>query len=169
MVKVWWAPPRHDDSVGSGLDYCQREHPMVERDKNPYAAPAPVGGQVVPMSSRPVASRWLTVGLALAFFGYAGISMLLISSTPMDRFYGYFYLPVLFMLAILYLAVHFHWAYLRSIAILTALMQCCLASWLLWLHPMHMPAFFLAILPTIVIIVLSFLSARWILKEPGNV
>ncbi len=128
---------------------------MTASIPNPYAAPANLPDDSAPALPPRRVSWWLAVSLALSLVGYAGMTLLLLFSTSMDRFFGYFYLPVLFLLAILNITVHFNWSQVRLLALATAISQCCLASWLTWIHQFHTPSYFLAVLPTIIIVSLS--------------
>lgn len=118
---------------------------------NPFSSPVHVDDRPFGIAGPSVASRWLSGFLALALIPYTVITGLLLSSTPGDRFYGYFYVPVALLIAALVVGIWRSSRHVATLAFATGLAQFSLGTWLIWLHGFGHPALCFAILPTVVI------------------
>ncbi|WP_044301801.1 hypothetical protein [Rhodopirellula sallentina] len=118
---------------------------------NPYEAPSSINdAEPVPRVGL-TSPRWLVVSLIATTIAYAVIPVLLLSSTPGDRFYGYFYLPITLLLAVLIICILRSLSFSRVIATATCLAQCLLGTWLTWSHGFGYTTTWFAIVPTIAI------------------
>ena len=135
--------------------------------ENPYSPPTRLTDEPVIVAERRMLPRWVFVSLLVMTFAYFVLTMLLLTSSSTDRFYGFFFVPIATLLSSLTISVRRFVAYVLPIAILTGVAQGALCVWLTLVHGFHFPTFVFAILPTIAITGLCLASIAC--RPPGSI